>query len=779
MEYKTAFWSTLAPGLLVIAAGCGPELDAAETTSSPVQNTRTASVPDKSPEWVGQCPLGSLVGERCCTCAPWGCQGGVDNSLSGLAKLVNSDIQGAIDRHDLNLVFLAAPGTGDGPALQVVPVTAHDANWDDDTCWEVAESELSAAGVSDDPVQWVPLPVPFSEHSILHARLHIVRVEGALDPESGTLEGIVGGLVVLEELLAAVDHLDAAGLPISKHAIKNIIANIVKADLDWFDAAGHPTPDGVPESASIGLRIQARQVRLMSSDSAGCDDSSPVAFRVTSLQLGESGRPGQGLDVDRVCSPELPPAEPAPSPFDTDDLEPIALPSPEPICAQPYLPPDEPAVGCLSPGAGPIGLDPCWSAAPFPLAAILELYEDTQCRALSPAFVKRVVNDLPAYLLEIEDRFLALAPDALIQAIDTHGGIFPALLAALLGTDLDGLQDEVRRVLQLYLHAKGAGETGPWEEWLVARPILAPIVGALDDLLYHHVLGVTKADARKLLDAGDVDWDEELLAFLSIVHATNAVDGQRAAYLFVANDELEPVLELAADDVTVLEGGEPVEVLSVAPLKSFSKVQFSLSLVLDYSGSMSEQDIAFLEEGLAHLIGVLPPVFRAGVVKFSKDAVVYQPMTEDVGELEEAITAPMEAGATSLYDAMDVGLDELEGEETPFRLEIVFTDGLENDSYAACHRTVSQRARALGVPVFVIGMGAIDVPAMFTMTNETHGCFLYAPSNEDVKAVYQRVAAFIADTWVVTWPSADVDGAAQVTISAETPAGKLHDTLVP
>ncbi|MCA9523250.1 MAG: VWA domain-containing protein, partial [Myxococcales bacterium] len=201
----------------------------------------------------------------------------------------------------------------------------------------------------------------------------------------------------------------------------------------------------------------------------------------------------------------------------------------------------------------------------------------------------------------------------------------------------------------------------------------------------------------------------------------------------------------------------------------------AISFVLDYSGSMSSKDKAFLEEALLFFLEQLPPVYRASVTKFDNRVSTYQELTRDVEKLKSAITRPMSSGGTALYDAIGAGIEELRDESVPFRLQLVFTDGMENSSKHHCHDSVVAFSRQQAVPVFVMGMGDIDVPAMLTLTNDTNACFLYAPSSDQIKQIYQVIASVMAQTYVISWPLRHSD-ATTVTIDATTPAGPVGDS---
>ena len=472
---------------------------------------------------------------------------------------------------------------------------------------------------------------------------------------------------------------------------------------------------------------------------------------------------------------------------------------------------------CEEPGGGPPSARPSWSDGRFPLAPILELYAEAQCQTLSPAFLHRLVADLPEYLAASGSITVEAGPDelgaAVLELLESQVGlaVVPAALRQALGIEpAEDLDDGLARVIRLYLRqGRSPDDADAWEAWLqevgwlpggylgdivvglfiawgaealadalaVDEAELAESLASLIDTLYRTTLGQERQGITE---------EDELGAFLSLVHVGPAERGSRAAYVFVVGPELAPVRGLRGADFDIAEEGEAVapEDVTVTTLRELAEgedaaAEFSLSLVLDYSGSMRERDKRFLEEGLYWFLEVLPPVLRAGVVKFSESAVVYQPMSDDIEAVKDAISRPMSPGSTALYDAMRLGIDELAVEPTTFRLQVAFTDGRENSSEHDCHLSVVERSREAGVPVFVVGMGQINVPAMFTLTNETHACFLYAPSSQEIRELYELIGGFLADTYVLRWPARSEARAARVSVVARTPFGLLDDESVP
>jgi hypothetical protein len=285
------------------------------------------------------CPTGSKCdGLVCCTCSGTDCEQGIDNSLSGIASLANSALQGVIDSGDLNLIAELSVDAGDTFALNFYTAgldpSDGDCNVGVGPCqWQLGleafdaecrplytlkdatidtQGKLTAGG--PDGLFVLSLPI---QSFVLELEIVSARIEGQVTTSGDVItgmSGILAGVVPKVALAAAVDKLPSEGLPLPKPAIKNLLDKVIRADVDALDAEGKPGTDGVKESASIAIRFAGVPGVIASVEStegqdpaAACveppaiESFSPLVFRMTTLALGESGKVGQGLDVDGWC----------------------------------------------------------------------------------------------------------------------------------------------------------------------------------------------------------------------------------------------------------------------------------------------------------------------------------------------------------------------------------------------------------------------------------------------------------------------------------------------
>jgi VWFA-related protein len=188
------------------------------------------------------------------------------------------------------------------------------------------------------------------------------------------------------------------------------------------------------------------------------------------------------------------------------------------------------------------------------------------------------------------------------------------------------------------------------------------------------------------------------------------------------------VANLNLDDFIVLEDGVPQK------LTFFGKtgLPLALALLLDTSASM-EQALATAQEAAIGFARQLGPSDMGTVIDFDSRVVVLHDFTSDATLLEKAIQGTSAGGSTALYNAVYIGLRELnkvklQG-ETPDgprrRAIVVLSDGEDTSSLVSFEDVLDLASRSDTV-IFAIGLG----------TPESLG----TRSNRDAQFVLRRLA---------------------------------------
>jgi len=180
-----------------------------------------------------------------------------------------------------------------------------------------------------------------------------------------------------------------------------------------------------------------------------------------------------------------------------------------------------------------------------------------------------------------------------------------------------------------------------------------------------------------------------------------------------------------------------------------------IMLVLDRSGSMQGQPFADLKAGAnafvdiidqatdSALNGVIANGSRVGVVSFSDNATVNQPLTSNAGAVKSAINGLSANGNTNHSAAFQTAQAQLAGSQpTNKKILIMFTDG--ETTVGGNPNGVAAAARAAGTEIYAIGLGDADVAALNNWATDPDSQHVFvAPDSSQLQAIFQAIGAAI------------------------------------
>lgn len=188
----------------------------------------------------------------------------------------------------------------------------------------------------------------------------------------------------------------------------------------------------------------------------------------------------------------------------------------------------------------------------------------------------------------------------------------------------------------------------------------------------------------------------------------------------------------------------------------------SFALVFDVSGSMGTGTrLPDAKSAAIDFINNCSANDRVALIKFSSNTNVEIVMASNwVGtdsnsngtpDVVEEINALVDGGVTALYDGTAKGIESLSQEPSP-KAVIVFTDGSSNDDVLHDINSVVSMANNNGVPLYTIGL-ELDPQNLKDMASATGGAYYYAPSAQDMTAIYASIAQGMQSQYEIAYTS--------------------------
>ena len=188
----------------------------------------------------------------------------------------------------------------------------------------------------------------------------------------------------------------------------------------------------------------------------------------------------------------------------------------------------------------------------------------------------------------------------------------------------------------------------------------------------------------------------------------------------------------------------------------------ALTLLIDASTSM-EGKMGIAQEAAIGFARQLAPTDVAAVVAFDSRPQILQAFTSDVGLLEAAIRKTVAGGSTALYNAIYIGLRELQRAKTIESADrirrqaiVVLSDGEDTTSLLS-YEEVLERAKRAETAIYSIGLRSRDESAssgfreaefvLRSLAQQTGGREFFVDEVKDLPAIYQRIADELANQY--------------------------------
>lgn len=181
----------------------------------------------------------------------------------------------------------------------------------------------------------------------------------------------------------------------------------------------------------------------------------------------------------------------------------------------------------------------------------------------------------------------------------------------------------------------------------------------------------------------------------------------------------------------------------LAQVCELAKRPLDVALAIDASASMTGAKLAAARAAAHDFVGLLKmPTDQVAVIAFNQTARSLAPLTGDRATVDGAIDAIALAAGTRIDAGLAQAAAELTGPTTRVeaqRVVVLLTDGRQ-DADPAAAMAAADAARAAGLRIFTIGLGAdVDLPFLTELAGATGHAYA-APSESDLAAIYAAVA---------------------------------------
>ena len=231
----------------------------------------------------------------------------------------------------------------------------------------------------------------------------------------------------------------------------------------------------------------------------------------------------------------------------------------------------------------------------------------------------------------------------------------------------------------------------------------------------------------------------------------------------VMDKDAKYVSGLDRDQFQVFEDG----VLQDITYFSRQHQPIALTLLIDTSTSM-EAKMRIAQEAAIGFARQLTPADVAAVVEFDSRPQILQTFTSDKALLEAAIRKTAAGGSTSLYNAIYIGLRELQrvratnADEVRRQAIVVLSDGEDTTSLLS-YEEVLELAKRSETAVYSIGLRSRDEASaggfreaefvLRTLAQQTGGREFFVDDVKELPAIYQRISDELANQYSMGYTS--------------------------
>ncbi|MCL4415808.1 MAG: VWA domain-containing protein [Actinobacteria bacterium] len=212
-------------------------------------------------------------------------------------------------------------------------------------------------------------------------------------------------------------------------------------------------------------------------------------------------------------------------------------------------------------------------------------------------------------------------------------------------------------------------------------------------------------------------------------------------------------LDLKNEDLKIVENGQEVKNFRVEKVDTI-KEPIGVVLALDTSGSMKGEPIEAAKIATSLFIDEMRKIDKFAVVGFSDDIKVYSSFTKDRQQLKNSIAQVEAKGETSLFDGIDISIDQFKNLDIKYKYVVVLSDGMDTVSKLK-YTDIINKAKKENVTIYSIALLSKDYnPANLSeISGSTGGEMLIAASTGELKELYGNISRKIRNQYKISYTS--------------------------
>jgi VWFA-related protein len=263
-----------------------------------------------------------------------------------------------------------------------------------------------------------------------------------------------------------------------------------------------------------------------------------------------------------------------------------------------------------------------------------------------------------------------------------------------------------------------------------------------------------------------------------IIHNVESVvnedgDSYTVSVLLSALDsEQLPIPELTAQDFSVMEDSQPVELDEVEMMRD---LPISVILVMDVSGSMQGNRLDMAKTAISQFIKSLYRGDEIAIYSFNEEIQEVVSLTDDLNQARDTFESAQiyAGGGTCLFDATYHAAQRASDLPEGRQAVVVLSDGYDtiNGSDTCSTYTVADilslsEELDQHIPIYTIGVGTdIDSESLGAIAEEMGGTFTQSTANSDLPQLFEQLANRLSSEYQLTYTSTNEPGKHGLTVS--------------